>query len=427
MKKLVVLVLCLSLCASLSLMAGGQGETKEEGPITLTVWGWDQHATESVVTQVEKFKSENPNVDFELLDMGPQDVRQKLSIALTSGTGAPDVCFNSCENVFNFYKVEGLLLPLSDYIPNWQKDLSPALSSRWTYNGELMGAPFSISPFVIFYRKDVMDEVGVDFENELRTMKDDYVTIGKKVTIPNERYMAPWRSAWNWTCFAWGMDAQITNQDDDLLFEKDPRSIEVFQWTYDNLYKHKINEYGSPEDVENYVKYKEGRYTCMTYYWFYIWKGLKDLGYSPDQEGKWRVAQMRSWDEPGKMTGSDFIYHGIWLVPGQTKYPDAARRFAASICNQENQVEIANRRTIFPANVKAQAELAEVEDPFFGGQKINKIGMDTIRDMPEYTVGENLMVIVSALVGAADKVYLNHMPVEQAFKEAAQQARKEME
>src|SRR5437016_734437 len=60
----------------------------------ITIWMW-KAAQDSIVNPgvVKDFSAEYPDVQVEFVTYNPNDVYQKLPLALTAGTGAPDVAY----------------------------------------------------------------------------------------------------------------------------------------------------------------------------------------------------------------------------------------------------------------------------------------------------------------------------------------------
>jgi ABC-type glycerol-3-phosphate transport system substrate-binding protein len=393
----------------------------------LTLWGWDFRATKDIAPQVEAFKVKHPDVEVEALDMGPQDLFDKLLIAITSGTGAPDISFITDGQAFKYYPM-GVLYPLTRLIPNWEREFVPAISYRWGYKGQLMGAPYDMGPFVIFYRKDVFDKLGIDFEKNV-TSWDKFLEVGKKVTIPGQRYMSVFTNAagsGQFTSIAWSAKAKVTSIDDELLFTN-PRAIEVAQYMVDTVSKHKIAEYSNPFDAAGYEKVKSGRWIALPLWFWYQSFALKDIAYSKELDGAWRIARVPAWKEGDPPTGADFFTGGLFIVIKQTKYPDLATELAASLATKDAQVNQARSRGIFPVNVGAQEELARTRsDPFFGGQFTYKIGLDEMKDAMPMSFGPKWSVISDALNKAFDRMMYDNVPVKQALEDAKKDAEREM-
>lgn len=388
----------------------------------LVIWGWDFRATKDIAPQIEQFKAKHPDVEIEAIDMGPGDLHDKFLIATISGTGAPDVTFEVDTMSRKYYEM-GTVYPLTDLIPNHEELFIKAINYRWTHEGELMGAPYDTGPFVIFYRKDILDDAGIDFTTNVTNMQE-FLEVGKKITIPDKRYMSV-IFAGQLQPFVQSRGGKISNIKNELLFDN-PIVAEVAQYMVDVVNKYKIAEYSSPWTPAGYEKVKEGRWVCLPMWYWYQSFALKDIAYKPELVGKWRIARMLPWRKGDPPTGADFTCGGIFLVSKQTQYPDLAKELAASLCSKEAQADQARRRGIFPVNVQALEELSRWEDPFFGGQRPFKIGLELLRDTPVMQFGSKYSVIEGVLTTAMDRMIFDGVPVTKAIKDAKKQAEVEL-
>ncbi len=426
MRKL-MLVLVVFLFAVSVAFGSGEQEGKEGGKkqVELTIWGWDFRATKDVAEQTKAFEEKYPSVTINAMNMGADDLFDKLNIAIVSGSGAPDICFNVDTQVQEFYS-QDVFYDLSEFLPGWENNFVPAISYRWSYEGKLYGAPYDMGPFVTFYRKDIFDQLGIDFESNV-TSWEKWIEIGNKVTVPNERYMGAFYGGGHFNAISWAAKAKITDRNNSLLFDN-PKAQEVAQGMVDAVNKHGVAEYADYFDPAGYEKIKAGRWiTVPTWFWYQSF-GLKDLSYTEELDGSWRIARALPWKEGDPPTGAGFHCGGLWVVPKQTENPDLAIELAASFATKEAQVNQSKSRGIFPVNVEAQEVMAnEYQDPFFGGQDTYRIGLDQMKDAMSVGFGGKWPIIEQALNNAMDRMMLDGVPVKKALTDAKNQAAKEME
>ena len=91
MKKIVCALLVLAMMLSLA-ACGGAAEPKTDNVIT--VWAWDEAFNIKAVNDAaELYKSINPDVTIEVVNMAQEDIVQKLNTSLASSTyeGLPEV------------------------------------------------------------------------------------------------------------------------------------------------------------------------------------------------------------------------------------------------------------------------------------------------------------------------------------------------
>ena len=389
----------------------------------LVVWGWDFRATKDIAPQVEQFEALHPDVKIETINMGADDLFKKVMMALVSGTGAPDVSF-MVDTVGRKYYGTGVIHTLDDVIPDYEDIFVKAISYRWEYQGKLWGAPYDMGTFVMFYRKDIFDEVGVDFPGSWQ----DLIEVGKKITVPGKRYMTVFTTneASQMASIVQSRGGKISSIKDEVLFNN-PIVAEVCQYMVDAVNKYKIAEYSNIFDSAAWVKIKEDRWAVIpTWYWYQSF-GLKDMAYKPELEGKWRIARVLPWKKGDSPTGAGFNCGGLWIVPKQTKYPELAKEFVASLATKEAQVSQATRRGILPVNIPALEKLSEWEDPFFGGQRPYKIALEEMRDAPTMEFGGKWTGSINPPLNSALNATISEgVPVEKALADAEKKAKAEL-
>ncbi len=394
----------------------GFSATKE-----LTIWGWDFRATKDLAPQVEQFEAEHPDVKIKTVNMSSEDVHNKFLIATVSGTGAPDMTFHSSGRSYKWFEMgEDVLYSLNDVIPNYKDIFLKVVLPEFTYKGKIWAAPYDTGPFVVFYRQDIFDEVGVEFPSNWQ----DFIEVGKRITT-KERYATVFWEGNQIVSLIQSRGGALSNEKGDPLFNT-PITVEICQYIVDAVDKHKIAEYANNFDSAAWEKIKEGRWaTIPSWYWYQSF-GLKDMAYKPELDGKWRISRCLPWTKDDPPTGANFVDSGIWLVSRQTRYPEIAKQFAALICSKEAQVNQAERRGIFPINLLALEELAKSKDPFFGGQSAYKEGLENLLDAPDITLGPNKILIRDILKVAIERMIYEGVATEKALADAVKQVKLEL-
>ena len=321
------IVICVATLVGIMLGAGCGFSAQKE----LTVWGWDFRATKDIAPQVKQFEALHPEVKIKTINIAPEDLHHKVMMAYLSGTGAPDVTFEVDTNARKYYGTN-TIYTFDDVIPNFRDIFVKAISYRWTYEDHLWGVPYDMGTFLIFYRKDIFDEAGIEFPGDWQ----EFVEVGKKITIPGKRYMVAWDGG-KVAPLVQSRGGKITNIKNEVLFNN-PITADICQYLVDMVHKHKIAEYTNLYNVAAWVKIKEDRWATIPAWYWYQSYALKDMAYKPELVGKWRIARMLPWKKGDPPTGAGFTCGGIWLVSTQTKYPKLAKEFAASLGTKEAQV-----------------------------------------------------------------------------------------
>lgn len=196
--------------------AGTVSENKGGGEGKLTLQVAVSGSAQEIAIHQQKFDlfmEENSDIYIEPVDIGSERVQKTMT--LISAGEAPDILYIN-EMIYAFAD-KGVLLPLNEKIEADGFDTSifmPNLLEPLTYEGELFGLPQEISPFVIYYNKDMFEEAGVPLPTDDWTV-DEFYDAAKKLTDPEKkvygyRHPANWPDqVWNWLS-RFGGDYQVT-------------------------------------------------------------------------------------------------------------------------------------------------------------------------------------------------------------------------
>ena len=186
---LLILVVALTACAVPPTPAAegppAEEPAAEEEPITLTWAFWGSPAeAETHMKVADAFMAEHPNIKIETMIEPWNDYFTKVQTLWASGDASviPDVLFLWPTPR---YAADGVLENLEPWIEKSGYDLNdywPALLESAMYEGDVYGFPRDISVEVLYYNKDIFDEVGVDYPTE-DWMWDDFLAAAEKLTV----------------------------------------------------------------------------------------------------------------------------------------------------------------------------------------------------------------------------------------------------
>ena len=156
--------------------------TEITSPVEITFWHAMNGAQEAALQSLtEKFMAANSNVTVTLQNQSSyKDLQQKLTATSASPKDLPTMTQAYADWMFVPVQ-DGLVLNLTDYINNETigfdnfDDILPGLKEAVTIDGNVYGIPFNKSTEVIWYNKDLFEEldlkVPTTFE-ELKTVSD---------------------------------------------------------------------------------------------------------------------------------------------------------------------------------------------------------------------------------------------------------------
>ena len=159
-KRLLSVLLCAGLIASLVVGCGGGKDAGKDGEKeTLSVWlpPLDDETEKNYVPLLEKFEEENHcELDVQII---PWDTYEEKYMTGINADEGPDVGYMYVE-MFPTYIDSGAVVDMSEYLSD--EDYEEYL---YLDKGEMMGGQYGVpivtgNPFIMYYNKDILDELG---------------------------------------------------------------------------------------------------------------------------------------------------------------------------------------------------------------------------------------------------------------------------
>lgn len=427
MKKILAILLIFVLTFSLvacgnkddknQAMQDGQEEQDEQGTDegktglsgTIEIWSWDV-AAKSLEEAAAEFKKIHPDVDFQIEDLGTDQVYDKLTTRLASNTGLPDVVSIEAERVTTFAsKFPKGFVDLTEVVNT--DDFLPVKVSECRVGDKIVAFPWDAAPSAIFYRVDYFEQAGIDPES-IETW-DDFIEAGKKINDLGVK-MIPIAPSKNITVY--GM---LLNQLGSYYFDNEgntavnsPESIKAME------YVKKMYDADITFDNTNWdglvTATKEGKIaTVPSAVW---WAGtLQDE--CEETSGKWRVMKL-----PVVEKGLDFgaVYGGSnIMIPEGAENKEAAIEFVKfAMTDIDAQINGFSKYGLYPSYIPSYNEpVFDEEVEYFGGQKIWKFFTEIGKDIPELNYTENSDEAYNHIRDAQARILLKGADVEKTMNE----------
>lgn len=152
-------------CITMSALALGMMSTAlSAAELRFTVWTGNEAHLNMLNGIAESFRQTHPDVTVRFETIPPADYTQKLTFQLAGGN-PPDAGW-MMEDAASTFANAGVLEDMAPTLTTAEgydlDDFSEAAMGLWTADGTVWGVPFSTSPFVIFYNKDMFDAAGLE-------------------------------------------------------------------------------------------------------------------------------------------------------------------------------------------------------------------------------------------------------------------------
>lgn len=148
-------------CSSNNDAAGSQGSDSGNKQVSIDVWAMGEEA-KSLPTLAEEFMKENPDIKVNVQALPWDTAHDKLLTAVASKKG-PDVVQMGTTWIPEFASANALM-DLSSYVDKYpeikQDNFYPGSVETGTYEDKYVGVPWYIDTRVLYYRTDLLAEVG---------------------------------------------------------------------------------------------------------------------------------------------------------------------------------------------------------------------------------------------------------------------------
>lgn len=344
-------VLCVNSSTEAYIPAESSAQTadaQEFEKIKLEYWTWLDNGD-----AVDAFNASQDRIEVEKVQMAHADINAKLLIALSAGTGAPDV-YQTTHRYFTQFKDGGKMYDMtadvSDVITGFPESLQALVSK----DGAVYGLPVDISPSVFWYRKDIFEKYNITIETF-----DDIIEAAKVLQADGIYILPIFNPAGSWGANAVGMflGSRAGNyfaEDGSVI--KNNKDLEiVLEWLNEMV----VNDYAESLTFftpEFWGEFKAGNIAGWI---MNVAEGANIKANAPELSGLWSVMPTPRWAD------KETAYSGFWggtviSVPNQSKNKEAATEFAKWLAGTvEGQVWAGKTWNAVPALDAAY------DDPFF--------------------------------------------------------------
>jgi lactose/L-arabinose transport system substrate-binding protein len=419
---IVALALLLTGCGSGGASAGKALEaTPADASGTLTVWGWDG-TYEGIRAMIEPFAKAYPNIKVDVKTMGYDDVHKNLLNAIVAGTGAPDLC---AIDVLRLSQYTDGLVDLTATAQKYKDDFVPPTFSTGTFQGKFYGLATDSEPIGMFYRSDIWAKYGIT-EESIETWDDLAAADGKVFDASNGSVMLYTMSSdfdylLQIMAVEQGFRGYYFSDDDSRVIVDDPKMIEAMTvmkrlWDAKGVVRDPKDGYSGTEAL---ALLKNG--TIASQMIGPGWYPLQLKGSMPELSGKWRLMRVPAIKKGGARVGYQFP--SIVVMSQQSKLKGAAWELSRMSLLGEGAKALFDLTAVLPAYKPLFDSLKDVEDPYFGGQKINTLWGQIAKDSPAVFFGRGFPEAQTIMVTHMRDILQGKTTPEAGMKAAATEMR----
>lgn len=352
---------------------------------TLSVWAWKDPIA-GLKSVDAAFSKAYPNIKIEYVQKDPAggSIYNAYKLAFSAGSGGPDVALIEDAYLPQFVKL-GALADLTVQVRPYVTNLTRAKLQAGSLNNRTYAMPWDIGPVVLYYRRDVFKQAGVN-PATLRTW-DDYVKAAGVIKVKTGVDMLPLARAKNdarlFETLMWQQGSGYVDATGAVSLDKDPRAANAMT-LLSTLYKS-----GASADLESWTDpwYKaiaDGKVATLP---MAAWMGGFLKGWiAPKSSGQWGVLPLPAFAGNASRTSNDGGSQlTIW---GGSRNKDAAWAYIQfHLAQRDSALGLYQKTDFFPALTSLYRDPAFSEtDPFFGGQKIGQLYSNLAKTIPTATV-----------------------------------------
>lgn len=410
----------------------------------LTVWCWKAAWKDSIVKSgaLDAFLAQYPDVQIDYVETNPSDLYQKLPMAISAGTGAPDFACIESSHLAQMVALGGL----TDLTAQVQPYLKTMNNYKWAdamKDGKYYAMPWDSGPVVMYYRRDVFQAAGLasdpDSVSKLVATWDDYLNVCKTIMEKTGDQCFSQNKANNdarlYETMLWQQGLGYTNAEGAVAVDS-PENIATLT---------ELKKFWDANLLSDQQAWTDGWYaelaaggttpiatvgpgtpeppavkpvaTLVEAAWMGVF--LKSW-IAPGTSGLWGVAQMPAMKAGQVRTSNDGGSNVV--IPDQSQNKATAWALAEWLFGKpESQVAIFKANDIFPSLETAYTDPVFNEpDPFFADQNVRSAYVAAVKEIPVgYVYGPNYALMNKYVQTAIQEVATGTSSIQDALKKAA--------
>ncbi|CAH1207258.1 putative arabinose-binding protein [Paenibacillus auburnensis] len=271
-----------------SVLNGGAGEKATE----LSYWTFVELHGQHFEKMLEKWNAANPDrqIKLNVTVMPYDDMHNKLSIAVQTGVGAPDIADIELGKFPDFLAGDPQLEPLNDVAEPYKGTVVQSQLDLYSKNGNIYGLSTHVGATVAFYNTEILEQAGVDYKSIVTW--EDFKKAGIQVYEKTGKYMgtADTSATWQASLLLAQQNSDFTDADGKPQVNTPEmiRALTMLKDLQDNNVIATIAG-GQPDTEEAYGEFNSGNYATA---FMPLWQMSRYTNYMKDLSGKIAIAPL---------------------------------------------------------------------------------------------------------------------------------------
>jgi len=267
---------------------------------TINVWTFIELHQDFYVNMAEKWNEAHPDkkVKLVLSNMPYDDMHNKLSLALESGEGAPDVVDIELGKFPAFMVGNIGLMELNDVIDPYRDNIVQSRLGIYSKDGKEYGLPTHVGTTVAFYNEKLLKDAGINYQ-DIKTW-DQFKEAGVKYHEATGKYFSCVE-----TSASWMVNLMLAQKGGDYVDEKGNLNLNSKELTEVLEYIKGMQETGAfatvpggqPDNEEAYPSYNTGEYAVQI---MPFWQTSRFVNYMKDLKKQVAISTVPVWNENDK-------------------------------------------------------------------------------------------------------------------------------
>ncbi len=406
MKNIIKKLLPVTLAGAVFLTGCASGTSdNNSGEVTLTVWAMGTEG--ELLDQLSPaFEEKNPNIKIDVQSIPWDQAHDKLLTAVASQNG-PDVVQMGTSWVTEFADA-GVLMNLSDYAKK-HENLNPdnffdSSVETGYYNDEYVGVPWYVETRVLFYRTDLLAEVGYpEGPTNWKELKD---AASKLTDADAKKYgiLLDTKDQIFSLIFAWQNGGMPLSEDNKPLFNS-KEYVEGMEYATGLI---KDGYAPAQSDYDAIQGFKDGTFPMFIGGPWMI-NSINDT--AADLEGKWKVRVL-----PGNVSNTSYVGGSNLSIFNSTDNPDEAALYINYLTDVSTQLKWQEIANALPSRTEAWEDDAlknnELLSPF--GEQ-----MKDAKSAPSITDWES---IAQEIIAATERITVGGSEVQKELDQVNEKA-----